>query len=322
MNVLSLFDGMSCGRIALNRLNTKVDNYFSSEVDKHAIKVANHNHPQDANNRLGDVTHIDGTQLPKIDLLIGGSPCTQFSFSGTRKGMVTKDNVEITTLEHYLEIKDQGFEFQGQSFLFWEYMRILNEVKPRYFLLENVNMSDKWQQVLSDAIGVEPIRINSSLVSAHNRVRLYWTNIPNVTQPDDLGINLIDVIDKDKLDLGINKATILGRRIGIDGKRKDYDKSIPLIQCLEVRESNRNKCNCLTTVAKDNVLTSLPIGRHIDVYGKRLPFRNYTLEEYCRLQTVPTDYFGGVVSDNQCKKMIGNGWTVDVIKYIFSHMEN
>ena len=115
----------------------------------------------------------------------------------------------------------------------------------------------------------------------------------------------------------LNKATILGRRLNDKGKREDYNKEIPITQCLEVRATNRDKSNCLTTVAKDNVLTTMPIGRHPDAFKNNLLFRYYTIKEYCRLQTVPENYFYGVATENQIRKMIGNGWTVDVIAHIF-----
>jgi DNA (cytosine-5)-methyltransferase 3A len=175
MNVLSLFDGISCGRQALERLGIKVDNYFASEIDKYAIKVTMANYPDTI--QLGTVIDVDGYKLPKIDLLIGGSPCQSFSFAGKRNGMSTKTEVEIFTLEHYIQLKNEKYEFEGQSYLFWEYMRLLNEVKPKYFLLENVEMGEKWEKVLSRAIGVNGIHLNSSLVSAQNRSRIYWTNI-------------------------------------------------------------------------------------------------------------------------------------------------
>lgn len=204
MNVLSLFDGMSCGQQALERAGFKVDNYFASEIDKFAIKVTMANYPNTV--QLGSVVNVDGHSLPKIDLLIGGSPCQSFSFAGKRKGMSTKDEQEIHTLEHYLELKSQEYEFEGQSYLFWEYMRLLSEVKPKYFLLENVMMGEKWEKVLSKAIGVKPIMINSSIFSAQNRQRLYWTNIgmrPSglfgdlesyIKIPKDKGILLKDIL--------------------------------------------------------------------------------------------------------------------------------
>ena len=205
MNVLSLFDGMSCGQQALDRLGIKVDNYFASEIDKYAIQVTMANYPNTI--QLGSVVNVDGYSLPKIDLLLGGSPCQSFSFAGKRKGMATKCETEILTLEHYLELKADGYEFEGQSYLFWEYMRLLNECKPTYFLLENVEMGEKWEKVLSKAIGVNGIHINSALVSAQNRKRIYWTNIglePSglfgdlesiITQPKDQGILLKDILE-------------------------------------------------------------------------------------------------------------------------------
>lgn len=207
LTVLSLFDGMSCGQQALERAGVNVLEYYASEIDKHAIAVTQHNYPNTM--QLGSVINVDGYNLPKIDLLIGGSPCQSFSFAGKRKGMSTKCETEILTLEHYLQLKNEGYEFEGQSYLFWEYMRLLNEVKPKYFLLENVMMGEKWERILSKAIGVKPIEINSSLVSAQNRRRLYWTNIGMqpmglfgdmetiIKQPKDKGILLKDVLEED-----------------------------------------------------------------------------------------------------------------------------
>jgi DNA (cytosine-5)-methyltransferase 3A len=302
MNVLSVFDGLSCGQIALNRVGIKYDKYFASEVDKHAIKVTQHNYPNTI--QLGDVTKVKGPDLPKIDLLFGGSPCQGFSFAG----------------------KQLNFD-DPRSKLFFEFVRLKNELQPKYFLLENVVMKQEFQDVITEYLGVEPIKINSNLVSAQTRERLYWTNIPNINQPEDLGITLNDILE----DIGVNgevfdrtklnKATILGRRLNEQGKRDDYNKNIPISQCLEVRASNRDKSNCITTVAKDNVLTTMPIGRHVDAFKKKLPFRYYTIKEYCRLQTVPDDYFDGVASENQIRKMIGNGWTVDVIAHIFKEIK-
>jgi DNA (cytosine-5)-methyltransferase 3A len=207
INVLSLFDGMSCGQQALERSCIQVENYFASEIDKYAITVTMANYPNTI--QLGSVIDVDGYKLPKIDLLMGGSPCQSFSFAGKRKGMATKCETEILTLEHYLELKSDGYEFEGQSYLFWEYMRILKEVKPKYFLLENVEMGEKWEKVLSKAIGVNGIHLNSSLVSAQNRKRIYWTNIgmkPGglfgdlesiIKQPKDKGILLKDILESE-----------------------------------------------------------------------------------------------------------------------------
>ena len=302
-SVLSLFDGMSCGQIALNRVGIEYDNYFASEIDKHAIKVTQTNYPNTI--QLGDVTKINGCDLPKIDLLIGGSPCQGFSFSG----------------------KQLNFE-DPRSKLFFEFVRLVNELKPKYWLLENVVMKKEYEQVISEYLGVQPIKINSSLVSAQNRERLYWANF-EIKQPIDKGINLIDILETDDLinpsairGRRLNKATILGRRLNERGVRDDYNKDVPITQCLEVRATNTNKSNCLTTVEKDNVLTTMPIGRHKDAFKNKLPFRYYTLKEYCRLQTVPENYFTDIVSESQAKKMLGNGWTVDVVAHIFGSLLN
>ena len=170
INVLSLFDGMSCGQIALDKLGVEVDKYYASEIDKYAMTIAKKNYPNILH--IGDVTQVDGTKLDKIDLLMGGSPCQGFSFAGKQ-----------------LNFKDP------RSALYFEFVRLLKETKPKYFLLENVRMKKEFQAIITKDLGVEPIMINSSLLSAQNRVRLYWTNIPNITQPKDLGIVLKDIIE-------------------------------------------------------------------------------------------------------------------------------
>lgn len=174
MNVLSLFDGMSCGQIALYELGMYPDKYYACEIDKFAIAQTKLNFPDTV--CLGDVTKLDVSKLEKIDLLIGGSPCQSFSFAGKMEGMTTEDNEEITTLDRYLELKEKGFKFAGQSYLFWEYVRILEEVRkvnPNVlFLLENVRMLSKWEDVINRALGVKGVHINSSLVSAQVRKRI------------------------------------------------------------------------------------------------------------------------------------------------------
>lgn len=299
-NVLSLFDGISCGMIALNRCGIPIDNYYASEIDDNAIKVSNHHFPNII--RLGDVSSIDSNLLPRIDLLIGGFPCQSFSFAG----------------------KELNFNDPRGS-LFFQYVRLLNDIKPRYFLAENVVMQEKFSDKISEMLGVKCIKLNSLSVSAQSRKRLYWTNIPINGFPSDRGINLIDILDRDEFYLkhypNLRNGTIVGsRRIGTDGKRDDYNTSIPRIQTLEVRNVNINKTNCITTVAKDNVLTPHEVGRHKDAFGGDILYRNYTPNELCRLQTIPDNYFNGVVSDGKVIKMVGNAWTVDIISWLLNQI--
>lgn len=300
MNILSLFDGISCGQVALKKCGIEITNYFASEIDKHAIKVTQHNHPN--TKQIGDVTKVKANDLPKIDLLMGGSPCQGFSFSG----------------------KQLNFE-DPRSKLFFEFVRLVKECKPKYWLLENVVMKQEYQDVISKYLGVEPVKLNSALTSAQNRVRLYWANF-EITEPADKGIKLEDILEDTEM-IGpsairgrrLNKDIILGRRLDERGKRQDYDKTVPITQCLEVRATNRDKSNCLTTVAKDTVLTTMEVGRHPDVFGRNLPYRNYTAVERCRLMNLPDNYCE-IISLNQTVKATGNGWDVGMIEHIFRCM--
>ena len=178
MNVLSCFDGMSCGRIALDRAGVEVDNYFASEIDKYAIQIATKNYPD--TKHIGSVVDVKASDLPKIDLLIGGSPCQGFSFAG----------------------KQLNFEDE-RSKLFFEFVRLLKECKPKYFLLENVKMKQEWQDVISQYLGVKPVEIDSSLFSAQQRKRLYWTNIP---------IKEIDTKNKDLVIADVLNVNVVNAR--------------------------------------------------------------------------------------------------------------
>jgi DNA (cytosine-5)-methyltransferase 3A len=298
MNVLSLFDGMSCGQQALHRCGFKVDNYFASEIDKFAIKVTISNYPN--TQQLGSVVDVNGYDLPKIDLLIGGSPCQSFSFAGKRKGMSTKDEQKIFTLEHYLQLKKEGFEFEGQSYLFWEYMRLLNELRSKnpnvYFLLENVEMGEKWEKVLSNAIGVNGIHINSALVSAQNRKRIYWTNIGMkpmglfgdmqsiIEQPKDKGILLKDVLEDDvdeKYFLSEKMLNFLNRNSELQSKKgngfkytptdgNSKGKTITTKECSRMDDNfiiyNNKRLNQTIDLHKEN----LEHGTLIDSYNKAI----------------------------------------------------
>lgn len=306
MTVISLFDGMSCGRIALDRLGIKVDTYYASEIDKYAMQVAKKNYPDTIH--IGDVTKVSFSRRRLIDadgnkhrirgdiLLIGGSPCQGFSFAGKMKGASTKCNIEITTLEQYLKLKRDGFEFDGQSYLFWEYVRLREEINPKYFLLENVVMAKKWWSMFDNAMGVGAIKINSSLVSAQNRNRLYWTNIPNVTQPKDKGIYLKDI--RERLPFRELKPFCFGyygKDQRISKMKRIYDK----------------KSHCLTTNK----------GHTLNYYLNRnkTKMRNLSAIEAERLQTVPDNYTSSV-NEGARFKMLGNGWTIDVIAHIFKGM--
>lgn len=231
---------------------------------------------------------------------MGGSPCQGFSSSG------------------------KGLNFDDpRSRLFFDFVRAIQEAHPTYFLLENVNMKKEWQDVITDHLGLKPIFINSNLLSAQNRPRLYWTNIPGVIAPPDKGIILQDILEDIEFPhpaairgRRLNKAAIVGGRLNENGCRQDYDKNIKLTQCLEVRR-NSDKSNALTTVDKDNVLTPLQPGRYPDAFSGELPFRYYTTVEYERLQTLPDGYTKGV-PERAARKALGNCWTVDVIAWILS----
>lgn len=349
VNVLSLFDGMSCGRIALERAGIEVSKYYASELDKYAIKVTQANWPNTI--QLGDVTNWREWDInwSSIDLLIGGSPCQGFSFAG----------------------KQLAFD-DPRSKLFFVYVDILNHIKsvnPKVkFLLENVKMKKEFLNVISDTLGVEPVFINSALVSAQSRQRYYWANW-EFGQPEDKGLVLRDVVEfsvdqkyqlSEKLLKGfeskinrraemksgfdnfnvrplnekvscltaryyktamsdpfieIRSASMVGRKIDENGKRNDsLDKKA--VQCLEV--NSHGKSRCLSTVSNDSLVSDLPPGRHIDY--ERKSYRKLTPIECERLQTVPDNYTNHV-SNTQRYKMLGNGWTVDVIAHILKSIK-
>lgn len=278
MNVLSLFDGISCGQIALNRAGIKYDNYFASEIDKHAIKVTQGNYPDTI--QLGDVTKIFAKDLPKIDLLIGGSPCQGFSFAG----------------------KQLNFD-DPQSKLFFEFVRLLEETKPKYFLLENVKMKQEWQDVISEHLGVKPIRINSQLVSAAKRDRLYWTSIPNIEQPMDKGITFDD-INSD------SQNWIEQERIGKISKWKAQQK--PLKNAILIGEIK--KLPCLTARGYNQYHSGMIL------ITDGCKYRYLTNEEAEQAHNIPVGYTS-ICNDRERSRMIGNGWTVDVIAHIFKGMK-
>lgn len=322
MNVLSLFDGMSCGRIALERAGIQVDNYFASEVDKFAMKIAKKNYPD--THHVGDVRDVRGSDLPKIDLLIGGSPCQGFSFSGKR-----------------LNFDDP------RSQLFFEYVRLLEECKPRFFLLENVKMNKQSQDIISEYLGVQPIEINSSLVSAQNRKRLYWTNINFDRNIEDAGYVLRDILEPEPSDYTImsDKFTTRNANAGClvtpdkvkastlsateyvkNGRQGDYiqcDSKGRVSLCKQVGMASDIKGQDVirrvySPDGKAPTLTTMQGGhREPKVAVNDNKYRKLTVRECELLQTVPLGYTEGV-SNTQAYKMLGNGWTVDVIVHILN----
>ncbi len=283
-NVLSLFDGISCGQIALNKAGIKYDNYFASEIEKESIKVTQHNYSNTI--QLGDVNNIKGSELPKISLLIGGSPCQSFSPAIS---------------------SNTGFD--GKSKLFFEFIRLMKEVQPKYFLLENVEMKKEWEKVITDLMGVEPIAINSERFSAQSRPRLYWTNIPfERILPNNKQV-LQDVLQNE-----VDEKYFYSQDYTFHG----YDKvvcatlNIKGHDILKRVNSPNHKCQTLTAVCGGNQQKKVLLNNRV---------RKLTPLEYERLQTVPDNYTN-IVSDGARYKSLGNGWTVDVIAHIFSGLTN
>ncbi len=337
LNVLSLFDGMSCGQIALQKAGIKVARYYASEIKEHGIKVTQHNFPNTI--QLGDVRNIKANELPKIDLLIGGSPCQDFS-----RGNAVRDGL------------------QGEkSSLFYEYLRLLQELKPTYWLLENVVMDAEQEMIISELVGTEPVRINSSLLSAQLRDRLYWTNIGPASYdlfgnrtcaiplPKDKKIKLQDVLedgftDREKsrallesdsrplrtptkmfhryYSTGFTTVVFKDENIYKEMKRR-YEEGLPgdAQQLNPSTESggqqpymqnrvysDKGKAPCLTQFA-DRLM----------VFQKE-NIRYLTQTELERLQTVPEGYTS-ILKRDDAACLLGDGWTVDVIAYIFSFLK-
>jgi len=296
MNVLSLFDGMSCGRIALERANIQVDNYFSSEIKDYAVRVANINYPQDVWNRLGDITNIRPKDIPQIDLLIGGSPCQDFS--GANKERLGVDGVK--------------------SGLFFEYVRLLKATKPKYFLLENVRMKKEHQDFVSSIIGCEPIVINSELVAPHLRHRLYWTNIPFTEMPKDKGLKLNDILvngysDRQKArtllesdSRPLSTPIKMAHRYFNTGfttlifKDKEHYKNI--------KEHFDKHFKGKSAKEIDNISKNMDLSLY-----DGLRYMNNRERESC--QTVPVGYTDSL-TQNESACILGDGWTVDIVAHI------
>jgi site-specific DNA-cytosine methylase len=265
MKVISLFDGMSGGQLALKKADLNVSQYHACEIDKYAIKVTQANFPSTIQH--GDVTKFNPVAIPlrkryinKPDLLIAGAPCQDFSVAGRQLGHAG-----------------------SRGKLFYEVIRIIDQCKPKYFFIENVKMRKESEKIFTDLLGVEPIEINSALVSAQNRKRLYWTNIPNVTQPTDQNILLKDVLENGYVDR--DKSHCIDANYWKGGNLKSYF------------EKHRRQL----------------------VFSNHLPkhYRNLSPLECERLQGVPDNYTN-YVSNTQRYKMLGNGFQVDTVAHILS----
>jgi len=282
MKVLSLFDGMSCGQIALEKANIKVDQYFASEIKPHAIKVTQHNYPNTI--QLGDVRNIKASDLPQIDLLIGGSPCQDFSSANKEK---------------------LGLDGEKSS-LFFEYLRLLNELKHKYFLLENVAMDEYSYNKISNLLNTYPITINSEKVSAQLRERVYWTNIgpesfdmfgfrsSQIPQPKDKKIYLQDILTSGFTDRLKSRALL-----------ESDSRPLASMEKMWYRYYEKG----FTTIVFES--------EDLD-YKKGIRYFNQT--ELERLQTVPEGYTS-ILKRNDAACLLGDGWTVDVIAHIFSYIK-
>ena len=303
-NVLSLFSGCSMDRVALDRAGINVKHHMASEIDKYAIQVARKNHPDI--HHIGDVTRCEHLwteyNYPKMDIMIGGSPCQGFSFAG----------------------KQLNFD-DPRSKLFFEFVKLKNLLKPKYFLLENVRMKKEHQDIISEHLGVEPIAINSRLVSAQNRYRLYWTNIPNVTQPEDKGILLQDILEDGIVDR--DKSYCLDANYFKGGNLKSYFEKhrrqlvFSTDGLCHVGDADLKGHDSIKRVyhpqGKAPTLTTMGGGhREPKVIVDELTWRKLTPLECERLQTLPDGYTDEGVSNTQRYKMLGNGFTVDVIAHI------
>lgn len=297
INVLSLFDGIACARQALDRAGFNVATYYAAEIHEPSILVAKTNYSDII--EVGDVRNLKGSDYKHIDMIVGGSPCQNFSLAGTRKGMSTISNVMVTTLKQYLHLKANGFVFQGESYLFWEFVRLVEEIREYnpnlIFLLENVKMKKQWEVIISDALGVEPYAINSSVMSAQNRPRFYWTNI-----------DVNPIIDKN---IGFNQI--------IPGAIAAGQRGIPTHATYGARYKAKR------TMRKDNKSNCVVCSPHqTGRYMLNDEYLMITPEHAEQLQTIAIGYTKvDGVSATERYKMVGNAWTVDVIAHIFDSIK-
>lgn len=307
MNVLSLFDGSSIGYLALKEAGIEVNNYFASEIDEHAIKKSKENFPEIKH--LGSVTDWLDWDLPSIDLVIGGSPCQGFS----RQGI--------------------GLNFEDpRSKLFFDYVDILKHFKPKYFFLENVDMKKDWEDVITDYLLEKPLHVNSSLLIPQNRPRTYWSNF-ELKQPEQKEYSLLDYLDKNiegSFD-GIGKYFI-------SDKYKDDEKNLVgyCDEGLTIKQATKigfAVANCGDGVnlsfpssstrrgrVTKNKVACLDTSCNVSVLDEKGRLRKLSIKELERLQGYPEGLTNGL-SESQAKKLIGNGWTLDVIVHFFKQLK-
>jgi DNA-cytosine methyltransferase len=297
MKVLSIFDGISCGRLALERAKINVKKYYSSEIDKYCLQITKKNYPD--NIQLGDVNNWMKWDIENPDLIIGGSPCQGFSFAG----------------------KQLAFD-DPRSKLFFKFVEILRYYKPKYFLLENVRMKKEYLDIISEQLGVEPICINSSLVSAQNRVRYYWTNIPSIEQPKDKKIFLKDIIENGVCDR--DKSYCIDANYWKGGNLNQYfekhRRQLVFVGLASDIKGHDNRRRIYDISGKSPTVVT-PSGGHSEpkIALDTKHYRKLTPLECERLQTLP-DNWTESLSNTQRYKAIGNAWTVDVIAHIFKYI--
>ena len=301
MNVLSLFDGISCGQIALNNLGVKLKNYYASEIKKHAISITMENFPNTI--QVGDVTKLKATDLPEIDLLIGGSPCQDLS-----QAHKTRDGLE-----------------GEKSSLFFQYVRLLNECKPRHFFLENVSMRKEDQDMISSYLGVEPIKINSSLLSAQLRNRLYWTNIPQLCEPHDHYIKLQSVLTEGWTDREKSRCLLESDSRPLSTPVKMFHRYFSSGFTTLVFRSEDHYLRCKTHYTHNYMDGKKSKGaKYIDevmgtvdnsVYDG---IRYFNKTELQRLQGVPYGYTHSATR-NQSACTLGDAWNIPTIEHLFSY---
>lgn len=287
INVLSLFDGMSCGQIALEKLGIEVENYFASEIDKHAIKVTQSNYPN--TKQLGSVIDVKAYDLPKIDLLIGGSPCQGFSIAGKK-----------------LNFND------GRSKLFFEFVRLKNELNPKYFLLENVRMTDDIADAIDELLGVKRIYIDSRNFTGMIRKRYYWTNIP-IGEIPTKNVSIENLLDNETFDRDLN--------FFLDRTKYEPTTSYDGIITINPRDNNGKQTWQRGRVydVKGSCPTICASLFDLNITKDHKTWRKLTINECERLQGVPKDYTS-IVSKNERGKQLGNGWNVDTVAFIFSFL--